>query len=115
MYCGGLIARFIEALKAHAVRRALSKTNCPLRPPSANKGLTLHDVLAFSTKYMSCFVCAVGDSPKQKTARRRPGILASASRFGSAMIDAVIDFSFIHDRLPDFIARTTGDRRSIRR
>jgi hypothetical protein len=30
-------------------------------------------------------------------------------------IDAVIDFSFIHDRLPDFIVRTTDGRRSIRR
>ena len=29
-------------------------------------------------------------------------------------IEGVIDFSFIHDRLPGFIARTTGDRRSIR-
>ena len=30
-------------------------------------------------------------------------------------IEAVIDFSFIHDRVADFTARTTGDRRSIRR
>ena len=30
-------------------------------------------------------------------------------------IEAVIDFSFIHDRVPDFIARTTDARRSIRR
>jgi hypothetical protein len=37
-----------------------------ITPPSANKGLALHGLLAFSTKYISCFVCAVGDTPNKR-------------------------------------------------